>query len=106
MTPMDNKKPIEPPTDTTMPKRKPGTKWICWGCGEWGCAIGECTCDCHETQRLMVEAIEEILRLRGLITEWADAETMRFTDMGLTREAVWERRATAGSALRNAVGRP
>lgn len=29
---MDNKKPTEPPTDTTEPKRKPGTQWICRKC--------------------------------------------------------------------------
>lgn len=37
---------------------------VCWGCGEWGCSYGECTCDCHEAQRLISEAADEIQRLR------------------------------------------
>lgn len=31
---MHNKKPIEPPADTTTPKRKPGTQWICRKCDD------------------------------------------------------------------------
>ena len=48
---------------------------VCWGCGEWGCIYHECACDCHEAQRLISEAADEIQRLRTLITEWADADT-------------------------------
>lgn len=85
---------------------------VCWGCGEWGCKA-ECTCECHEAKQLLIEAAEEIERLRTLITAWADNRDERDGfPWGLEpREAKerddarWARSKEIESALLEAVGR-
>jgi hypothetical protein len=106
----------------------------CWGCGEWGCRT-ECTCECHEARQLLIEAAdqierlrkrnnyltqelnatdyrkreqaEEIERLRSLITAWADAWDEQGADVQGqgSYHDVTVRRIDTGDALRKAVGR-
>lgn len=55
-------------------------------------------------QGTLREAADEIERLRGLITAWADAETTVGMAVSGNQDEIWTYRA-AWDALRKAVGR-